>query len=327
MYNSDVLSICNALVDILVEVSDAEFESLGIEKGIMHLVDSKRQHELIHKFKDHQWSFELGGSAMNTTRALAALGSKTTFFGMVGKDEYGSMITDRMNLLGINSQVSKTSDEPTGSCAVLITPDGERTMNTCLGASCHYHEGVIPHDAITNSKILHFTGYQWSTEHQKRAVLAAIKTAKENGTVVSFDVADPFMVRNCREDFIEVIKDHADIVFANREEASELYGTDPEQAGQEIAKTGAIAVIKLGAKGGVIFDPKTNKRIDVAPVETKVIDTTAAGDMFAGGFLYGYTQDKSLAECGQLAALLASDVISRIGARLSDDVINKASKI
>jgi len=327
MYKSDVLSICNALVDVLVEVTDSEFKSLGIEKGIMHLVDSKRQHELMHQFDDHQWSFELGGSAMNTTRALAALGAKTTFFGMVGNDEYGSMITDRMNLLGINSQVAKTSDDATGSCAILITPDGERTMNTCLGASSHYHEGVIPHDAITNSKVLHFTGYQWSTEHQKKAVLAAIKTAKENNTIVSFDVADPFMVRNCRKEFIEVINDHADIVFANREEASELYETDPEQAGQAIAKTGAIAVIKLGAKGGLIIDPKSNKSFNIDPVATKVIDTTAAGDMFAGGFLYGYTRGKPLNECGQLAALLASDVISRIGARLSDDVIEKASKL
>lgn len=318
-----VLSICNALIDLLVEVSDDEFELLDIEKGIMHLVDSNRQRELLQKFSNHKFQYELGGSAMNCTRALAMLGAKTMFFGMIGKDDFGERIKNRMNQLGIASKI-ELAEEPTGSCAILITPDGERTMNTCLGASSHYHEGVIPHDDIRNAMVLHFTGYQWSTNHQMRAVKRAVETAKEYNTTVSFDVADPFMVRNFRDEFISMIQE-ADIVFANADEASELYNTSPEDAANKIAATGAIAVIKLGAKGALIKSDSTE--VEIAPVKTKVVDTIAAGDMFAGGFLYGMTHDKSLKQSGEIAALLASDVISRVGATLSDDAIVRAKQI
>lgn len=324
MTEFDVLSICNALMDLLVEVEEEEFLDLNIEKGIMHLVDSGKQQNLLDRFKHHPLNMELGGSAMNTTRTLAALGSKTIFFGMVGNDYFGDKIVARMRELGINSRIA-TTDEATGTCAILITPDGERTMNTCLGASSHYHEGVIPHEDIKASKILHFTGYQWSTDHQKEAVKTAMTTAKQNSTLVSFDVADPFMVRQCRDEFIQVINDQADIVFANAEEASELYNTQPEKAARMIADAGAIAVIKLGAKGALIAHK--NDRIPIEPVPTQVIDTTAAGDMFAGGFLYGLVNNKSLADCGKIAAILAADVISRVGAKLSDDALARVNSI
>jgi sugar/nucleoside kinase (ribokinase family) len=261
---------------------------------------------------------------MNATRALAAMGAKAFFVGMIGRDDFGKQIKSRMSALGINSRVEE-ADESTGSCAVLITPDGERTMNTCLGASSMYDADIIPHQHIKESKILHFTGYQWSTPHQKAAIKSAMKTASASGTLVSFDVADPFMVQSCGPEFLDTIKDHADIVFANAEEARQLFGTTPEQAADKIAEFGAIAVIKLGAKGAIVVSGRD--RFEIAPVKTTVVDTTAAGDMFAGGFLYGLAQGKNLATCGKIAATLASDVISRIGAILSDEAIIRARKI
>lgn len=318
-----VLSICNALIDILVEVDNDEFSALGIEKGVMHLVDASTQHKLLSRFADHKLSYELGGSAMNTTRTLAALGIDTMFFGTVGKDDFGTKILSRMADLGITSRVELTS-EPTGSCAILITPDGERTMNTCLGASSHYHDELVPHEDIRKASILHFTGYQWSTDHQRHAVKNAIKTAKEFGTKVSFDVADPFVVRAFGEDFRQTIIDSADIVFANAQEARDLYGCEPAEAAKIIADSGAVAVIKLGSKGALIRSG--NDEYKIAPVTTTVVDTTAAGDMFAAGFLYGYIKQFPHEQSGAIAARLASEVISKIGAVLPTNAINQIKR-
>ena len=314
----DVISICNALVDILMEVTDEDLAKLDIRKGVMHLVDEDQQTALLGHFKDHHLNIELGGSAMNATRSLASMGAKTAFVGMIGQDDFGRKITTRLKELGIVNRLTDTT-QSTGSSAILITPDGERTMNTCLGASSLYGESIVPHEDIKAAKILHFAGYQWSTDNQRKAIEAAIKTAKENATIISFDVADPFICETFREPLIEVIEKDADIVFANRDEVRSLYEMDEESAARKIASFGCVAAIKLGADGAMIA--KEGEVFKVAPVPTNVMDTTAAGDMFAAGFLYGYAKDASLEVCGQMGATLASDVISRLGAVVSDDAL------
>ncbi|MBM4252336.1 MAG: adenosine kinase [Deltaproteobacteria bacterium] len=324
MKNLDVVGICNALVDILIHVDDADLVELGLRKGVMHLVDGPRQAEVLHHFKDRPHAVELGGSAMNAIRTLAQLEKRTAFAGMVGPDSFGEKISARMHQLGIKAHLGK-SGEPTGSCVILITPDGERTMNTHLGASRLYGHAEVPHKEIEHARVLHFCGYQWDTDDQKTAITQAIATAKTHDTLVSFDVADPFAVERSRDAFVSVIKDHADIVFANREEAKLLYGTSAEDAAERIAATGAIAVVKLGADGALVQKGREQHRIH--PVPTQVVDTTAAGDMFAAGFLYGFTSGKSLDVAGRIAATLASDVISRVGATVSDVALGTAAKI
>ncbi|NRA64114.1 MAG: adenosine kinase [Pseudobacteriovorax sp.] len=321
MKKYDVSSICNALVDILVEAKEEDIGKLGLTKGIMHLVDDKRQAEVFHYFSTASKTEELGGSSLNAIRTLASLDAKTAFAGMIGQDDHGSKIESRMKDLGIDAHLQKIDDTATGSCFILVTPDGERTMNTNLGASVKFTESLVPHDVIKDSKVFHFCGYQWGSEGQIAAIKQGIKTAKDNKTIVSFDVADPFVVDLNREAFIEIINNDADIVFANQEEAKLLYQGSPEYACDEIAKTGAIAVIKLGAEGALIGKGET--RVKVKAVETKVVDTTAAGDMFAAGFLYGFYNDQTLETCGQIAAELASDVISRIGGMVSETGIQK----
>jgi sugar/nucleoside kinase (ribokinase family) len=324
MNSGHVLTICNALVDILVEVDEAEFQGLNIERGVMHLVDHERQSRLIDRFRHHPLTYELGGSGMNTTRALAALGMDAVFFGSVGDDEFSRKIQSRMDELGIKSRIT-TTEHPTGSCAILITPDGERTMNTFLGASLYYHQESLPVGDIMNARLLHVTGYQWSTDHQRYAVKQALEIAKAHGTIVSFDVADPFVVRSFRDDFLHTIEEYADIVFANAQEASDLFQSQTEDAAATIVETGAIAVLKQGAKGAMVRDGSHSFRI--APVATQVVDTTAAGDMFAAGFLYGYLNGRPHDVSGQMAALLASDVISRVGAVLSPEAIAKVNAL
>jgi sugar/nucleoside kinase (ribokinase family) len=324
MKSLDVVGVCNALVDILVEAKDSDLEQLGLKKGVMHLVDEARQKEVLKHLEHAPAKVELGGSALNAIRTLAQLGQKTAFAGMVADDDYGRRIVSRMQELGITAKLGR-SREATGTCVILITPDGERTMNTHLGASRLYGESEVPHDEIARGKILHFCGYQWDTEGQMAAIKKAVATAKAQETMVSFDVADPFVVDRNREAFLKVIAEDADIVFSNKEEAKMLYQSTPEAAAAAIAKTGAIAVIKLGADGALV--QKGDELHRIPPVPTKVLDTTAAGDMFAAGFLYGIATGKTLGVAGRMAATIASDVIARVGATVSADGLEKLRKM
>ena len=324
MKKYDVSSICNALVDFLVEAKDSDIESLKLNKGVMHLVDDAAQQSVMDHFKNNEKTSELGGSSMNSIRTLAALGAKTFFAGMIGKDELGQRVKSRLDDLNIDSTLVENNEFATGTCFVMITPDGERTMNTNLGASCHYGLDIVDEAAVKESKIFHFCGYQWATDNQKAAIMKAIEIAKTNGGLVSFDVADPFVVNLNKDEFAKLITDHADVVFANQEEAKLLYGLSPEETAKKIMESGAIAVVKLGAKGALVG--KDGELIQISPVETTVVDTTGAGDMFASGFLFGLSQDRSLEECGNIAAAVASDVISKIGASVSAETIAKFKK-
>lgn len=319
MKTLDVVGVCNALVDILIEVGEEDIKKLGLTKGIMHLVDADAQNKLLEYFSGKTRSVELGGSAMNAIRTLASLGKKTAFAGMVANDAFGESIRHRMKELDIIANLGH-SQEPTGTCVILITPDGERTMNTHLGASRLYTDAQVPTAQIKSARILHFCGYQWDTDGQKSAIKMSVGHAKDHETLISFDVADPFVVDRNRDEFINVIKNDADIVFSNKEEAKMLFGS-PEKAAEAIAASGAIAVIKLGAEGAMIR--KADKIHMIKPVATTVIDTTAAGDMFAAGFLFGLASGKSLDVCGLMAATIASDVISRIGANVSETALKK----
>ena len=195
-------------------------------------------------------------------------------------------------------------------------------MATELGASCLYNEASLPTEELGSSAIFHLTGYQWSTETQKSAVIKAATYAREQGIEVSFDVADPFMVGLYRDAYRNFIKNTATIVFANAEEAKALYGS-VDEALDEISST-AIAVIKLGADGAKV---KTkHESFSVPAHKVDVVDTTGAGDMFAGGFLYGHLQRNDLKSCAHMASRMASEVIQNLGASLNSDAIRDAKK-
>jgi sugar/nucleoside kinase (ribokinase family) len=312
-------------MDVLIEITDEDIKRLGLTKGVMHLVDSQRQREVLEHFKTKPRVTELGGSAMNAIRTLASLGHKTVFAGMVNDDEFGHRIRERMGSLGIKSFLGGHSQESTGTCLILITPDGERTMNTNLGASRLYDATHIPHQEIAQSQVFHFCGYQWDTAEQKSALTSSIKTAHQHNTLISFDLADPFVVDRNRDQFIQLIEDEADIVFANKEEAKLLFNKSPEETARKIAASGSIAVVKLGADGALIV--KGDEEFRISPVPTKVVDTTAAGDMFAAGFLHGFLKGRDLQTCGNIAATLASDVISRVGAIVSSEALGRIQKL
>lgn len=319
MKQFDVVSICNALYDVIYSAEDSDLVNFGFTKGNMHLVDRDTQERLLKTYAGYEKAEELGGSAMNAMRALAMLNKKVSFGGAISEDHHGKKIRSRMQELKMSPHLNVTTQEATGTCLVLVTPDGERTMVTYLGASRLYDNEVLPDSVLSSARYFHFCGYQWDTNEQKSAIIKAIDTAKAAGTKISLDLADPFVVTHHKKDLTDLVEQKADLVFANKEESKLLYGESPEKTAEIIANSGALAVIKLGAEGALIASK--DQQIRVQPVKTQVVDTTAAGDMFAAGFLYGLCDERPLDECGRIAARLASDVISRYGAVLSDDVI------
>lgn len=318
-----VSSVCNVLVDILLEVTEKEFQHFALEKGKMHLVDKEQQSKILSTLDHPPEKVELGGSSLNTIKALAQLGLNVSFAGMVGKDPYGKIAAEAMDHLGIHKNLQIHKEEETGKCLVLVTPDGERTMNTYLGASCHYDECSDVYESVKKSQFFHFSGYQWSSPRQKKVALKAIEIAKEHGCLVSFDLADPFMVKAHKKEFLDLIDGQVDLFFGNREETALLFDglSWPTILEKDPKKQNIIAVVKLDADGALVYHKGHEFVVPAHPVS--VVDTTGAGDMFAAGFLFGLSKQLDLIACGQLASILASDVISHMGATLTRGALEK----
>lgn len=314
----DVLAICNVLKDIVIKVSDAELAELGATKGMMHLVSEEQQQLILNRFENHEKTLEMGGSGPNMMRTLALLGQKVSQAGMVGEDLNGERYLQRVEQLGILNNIRQSPLGATGTSIVLITPDGDRTMNTCLGMSRCYTAKDIPDQDIARSKYLLVTGYQWDTDNQIEAINHAIRVARQHQTRIVFDLADPFCVKRHRETFLNILKEYVDIVFCNRNEAQMLTGQDVESSLNILAGMVDIVVLKTGAKGSWIRQGETACFVPCNPVE--VVDTTAAGDMYAGGFLYGLLNDYPLEDCGKIATFCAETVIQQVGAYVPDNL-------
>jgi sugar/nucleoside kinase (ribokinase family) len=317
----NVLAICNVLKDIVIKVTDQELEELGIAKGIMHLVSEEEQNKILEKFSEREKNVEMGGSGPNVMRTMAVLGQKVSQSGMVGNDIYGELYTSRVEELGIKSNIIKTAVGSTGTSLILITPDGERTMNTCLGMSRCYTTKEIPEADIARSEYLLVTGYQWDTANQIEAINHALRIAKMNNTKIVFDLSDPFCVERHRETFMNIIEQYVDIVFSNLKEAGMLTGKDLDGSLDDLSAIAGMVVIKCGPEGSWI---KTgDRKIKIKSNKVKVVDTTAAGDMYAGGFMYGITKNMSLEDCGKIASFCAETVIQQVGARIPEDLLSR----
>lgn len=322
----DVVTLCNALMDVMVDVSYDDLTKLELTKGIMHLVDGDRQEQLLDYLGDRSKHTQLGGSGMNTIKALAQLGAKTSFAGMIGQDAFGTAITEKLAHLGIEGNLQKHPTAATGVCLVMLPPDKDRTMNTHLGASCLYDDTMVPGEAITKAKVFHFCGYQWDTESQKQAIKKAIEVAKANGTLISFDVADPFVINRSPDDIKDIVMNHADIVFANREETQTLFKhNDPSETLTQLTAGGKYFVHKKDKDGADVYHKGEVHSVDAQPVT--VADTTGAGDMFAAGFLYGISRGESPLASARMATVLAADTVQTLGAIVSDKAVAEAKAL
>ncbi len=316
-----VFGIGNPLIDVVIQSADADLTALKLDKGIMHLVDRSRQEEILAHFGDAPRTYRPGGSAPNTLLAIAGLGIPSVICGKIGNDEFGRTYTRQVKEYGITSRL-KRGDGATGSSIILVTPDGERTMNTHLGMCREFGAADLDEELLRQADYLYFTGYMWDTEVQRSSIRRALEITREVGGTVVFDLADPFAVKRYREDFLDLLKNDVDIVFANRTEAQILYGTDnPDAAARALGEHVKTAALKVGKEGSLIIHSGEVHRIPGRPIAAT--DTTGAGDMFAAGFLAALAGGSSPVTAGDVAGRFAEEVIQQIGAQLSVEAIRR----
>ena len=315
MQKFDVYGVCNPLVDLLSHVPDSFLKKLGIEKNVMHLVTREQQQELLLALAEEKISLEVaaGGSGANSMIGISQLGGRSAFSGKIGRDEHGKLYREKLEALGVCDCLAE-GEGATGSSLILVSEDGARTMNTFLGMSQELMNPDIDPDVIQSSKYLYLTGYLWDTESQKKAVLNALDEAKKREIKVALSLSDPFCVTRHKEDFINLLKGYASMVFCNQEEAFTLLDTEiTQKAVETLSDWTETAALTIGAYGALISHQGETCYIDPLPV--RVEDTTGAGDAFAAGFLYGMTHDLSPLDSGRIGATLAAAVIGQTGPR------------
>ena len=314
--SAKVLGAGSALLDILARVDDS-FLSRHVEgeKGGMLLVDSVTQRNLIAGIAPDAMSRAIGGSAFNTISALASLGMKTAFLGKLGNDENGAYYADAYRKLGGDVSSFKYSSEvPTGTCLSLVTPDSERTMRTDLGASSTLCADDVFESDFTGVTHVHMEGYLLFFLDTVRKILSL---AKRNSCTVSLDFASFEVVRMFRKELPELLEEYVDVIFANEDEARAFCGQDsfsPEGAAEELSRCCATVVVKLGREGSFIRENSADYRIP--PVPADAVDTTGAGDLWQGGFLYGYLNGCGVEAAGRMGSVLGSEVVRVFGAQI-----------
>ncbi len=304
----------NAIVDVIAAVDDDFLLTHNIAKGVMTLIDEYRANHIYNAFSER---LEVaGGSAANTMAGLASLGARGMFVRKVKADRLGESFASSLKDIGVHYATPFANDgPPTASCLIAVAPDGQRSMNTHLGAARELSPADIKKADIAAAEILYIEGYLWDAHSAKAASRKAIVSAKESATKVAFTLSDPFCVGRYREEFLELLENDLDIVFANEDEATALFEVETfDEVLQHIGRWGGIAALTRSKKGCVVVRGPEVHVIDAAPVE-RVVDTTGAGDQFAAGFLYGLVRGKNLGDCGRLGALAAGEIISHYGAR------------
>jgi sugar/nucleoside kinase (ribokinase family) len=310
----DVLCIGNAIVDVIARVDDAFVDRHGLVKGSMNLIDEERADLL---YNDMGQAIEVsGGSAGNTAAGVASFGGAAAYFGKVKDDQLGAIYRHDMRAQGVRFDSLPAKDGPaTARSFILVTPDGERTMNTYLGACVNLTSADIDKTIVSESKIVYMEGYLWDRPEAKDAFKTAARIARQAGRMTSITLSDSFCVERHRDSFLDLIRNDIDVVFANESEIKSLYQTQNfDGAMRAIQKDCPTAVLTRSADGCVVIRGDEIHAAPAFPV-SHVVDVTGAGDLFAAGFLYGLTHGRPLAQCAQLGALAAAEVISHIGAR------------
>ncbi len=310
----DVFGVGNAIMDMQVHCDDAFLEKMGIEKGIMTLVDEERQEEVLNALADHNINFCSGGSAANTIVGIADMGGESAYACKTGADKFGRQYLEEMKELGIAIEVPHTEGQ-SGTCVVLITPDAQRTMLTNLGISSSLSEGDIIEGEVAKAKYLYVEGYLFAGDSTKAAALKAIEYAVKHGVKVALTISDPFLIHLCKEQFQALIEGPVNLLFCNEEEAKSLTGLeDPVDCAHAIHAHCENVALTLGKKGSIIMHG--GEAFPVEGVEVDAIDTTGAGDMYAAGVLYGITNGIDWQKAGHLGSHAAALVVSQLGARL-----------
>lgn len=316
----DIVAIGNAIVDVLAQADDAFIAAQGIAKGSMRLVDPETAAKLYAGMGPGREVS--GGSAANTLAGIAALGARTAFIGQVADDQLGQVFAHDIRAHGVRFETpARPGDPPTGRCLILVSPDGQRTMNTSLGAAHHLPAGAVEGGLIESARYLYLEGYMWDPPEPRRAILRAIELARGAGRKVALTLSVTFFIEPYRQDFLQLIDDGLiDILFCNAEEAACLLElADEEVATEALARRVPLLVVTRGAEGACAFEGGRRYDVPAEPVD-RVVDTTGAGDLFAAGFMAGQIAGRSVADSLTMGAIAAAEVISHYGARPEADL-------
>ncbi len=314
----DILGIGNAIVDVVAQTDDAFLSRHDMRKGAMQLIDSASADALYGIMPAGQESS--GGSAANSCAVAAALGARVAYVGKVADDQLGQVFRHDMKAVGVHFATPALSGgEPTARCLILVTPDGQRTMNTFLGACVRLTEADVDPMLIAGSAITYLEGYLFDPPAAQAAFRKAAYTSHAAGRRIALSLSDAFCVNRHRAAFLDLVANHVDILFANETEVTALYQCNTfEQAAEAARRDVALAALTRSESGSLVLCGDIS--IDVAAEPTKVVDTTGAGDAYAAGFLAGLAQGKDLATCGRMGSIAAAEVISHYGARLATDL-------
>jgi sugar/nucleoside kinase (ribokinase family) len=317
----DVLTIGNAIVDVIAPIDPEFLRREGMDEGIMHLVDAERSATLYERMPADKRQIS-GGSAGNTAAGVASLGGRAAFVGKVAADDLGGIFAADLHELGVHYGVSRLENGPaTARSMILVSPGGERTMNTYLGACHQLTPADIKEDEIGAAAVTYMEGYLWDPAEAKKAFVTAAHYAHKHDRATSFTLSDPFCVNRFRDEFLDLMRSKTiEIVFANIEEVKSLYQTDNlHNAIQQIAKDCELAAVTMGAQGAMAIADGEVVTVPAYPV-SNVVDATGAGDLFASGFLLAVSRGRDLRTALQSGCLAASEVISHIGARPIHDL-------
>jgi sugar/nucleoside kinase (ribokinase family) len=315
----DLIGLGNAIVDIIVNIEDEFLEINNLDKGSMNLISSDQSQKLLENCKVIKQIS--GGSSANTVVCLAELGNNVQFIGRVKNDKFGDFFaTDIKKSKTIFNTPPTKEGAPTAHSIILITPDAQRTMCTYLGASVEFEPKDIDFSVLKKSKYLYLEGYLWDSELAKNAFLKAAQIAKESNTKIILSLSDSFCVDRHRESFLELIDEYVDIVFCNESEVLSLFKKDKLASCQrDLSSLCELVVVTLGSNGSLIIN-KNEIKVIKSLNKGKIIDTTGAGDIYAGGFIHGLINNYSLKKCGDIGSICAGYIITQLGSRSNIDL-------
>jgi sugar/nucleoside kinase (ribokinase family) len=326
MSQYDVLCIGNAIVDIIARCDEAFLADNGIIKGAMNLIDAERA-ELLYSRMGPAIETS-GGSAGNTAAGVASFGGRAAYFGKVSSDHLGTIFTHDIRAQGVAFDTKPlTAEPPTARSMIFVTPDGERSMNTYLGACVELGPEDVEEDKARGALVTYFEGYLWDPPRAKDAIRLTATHAHAAGREVAMTLSDPFCVDRYRDEFLDLMRAGiVDIVFANESELKSLYQTASFEAALDaIRKDCKLAAVTRSEKGSVVV--RGDETVEVRALEIdELVDTTGAGDLYAAGFLFGYTTGRSLADCGALGSLAAGLVIQQVGPRPMQNLREEAQQ-
>jgi len=310
----DVVGIGNAIVDVIARADDGFLKEKKLAKGAMMLIDEAQADALYAAMGPGTESS--GGSAANTMAGIASLGGKGAFFGKVKSDQLGKVFAHDIRAIGVSFESKAATHGPsTARCLIFVTPDAQRTMNTYLGACVNLGPEDVDEAVVKNARVTYLEGYLWDPPHAKEAFVKAAKVAHAAGRKVSLSLSDAFCVDRHRASFRDLVAGHVDILFANENEIKSLYEVESFDAAlQAVRGSCEIACLTRSEKGSLIVAGEEVHVIDAERVGA-VVDTTGAGDLYASGFLYGWTHGYGLARAGRIASIAAAEAISHVGAR------------